>query len=201
MFKLIISGKNCYKIGLIFIIIATFMSIIALPGLDKNIISTEREIINVKNQVTNNILAWLQYISIENRIEILCLRSDLIEEYKKDTLFQKIFNQSTILTKAYSGWWSSGEEQKKLMKNVEEKIREIKNSSNINEVRIQKIMSLLEDERNKAFVRMNDFQDELEWLQNILKDLQLYRNWLYSVFAFIQIIGLILISLRTIIKK
>ena len=202
MFKLIISvKKNYYKIGLFLIIIATFMSIIILPNLDTKIISVEKEIIDFNDQVMKNTLAWLDYTLIENRIEILCLRFDLIEEYKKDTLDQKIFIQSAILTKAYSGWWSSGEEQKKLMKNVEEKIKEIENSSNINEVRIQKIMSLLEDERNKAFIRMNDFQDELDKLQNRLKHKQLTRNKLHLGFALFQILGLILISLGSIIKK
>jgi len=131
----------------------------------------------------------------------LCLRYDVIEEYKKATVDQLIFNQSAILTKAYSGWWSSGEEQKKLEKNVEEKIKEIKSSSNINEVRIQKIMSLLEDERNESLIRMHDFQDELEKLQNRLKDKQLNRNRLYSVFVLFQILGLVLISLGSILKK
>jgi hypothetical protein len=116
-------------------------------------------------------------------------------------LFQTIFIQLALLTKAYSGWWSFGEEQKMLMKNVEEKIKEIKNSSNINEVRVQKITSLLEVERNDAFKRMNDFQDELVKLQNILKDKQLNRSRLYLAFAFIQIFGLFLISLRSIIKE
>ena len=54
----------------------------------------------------------------------------------------------------------------------------------------------LEVERNDAFKRMNDFQDELEKLQNILKDKQLNRNKLHLVFALFQVIGLILISLR-----
>jgi len=202
MFKLIISvKKNYYKIGLFLIIISTFMAIIILPNLDTKIISLEREIIDFKDQVMKNTLAWLQYTSIGNRIEVLYLRSDLIEEYKKDTLFQTIFIQLALLTKAYSGWWSFGEEQKMLMKNVEEKIKEIKNSNNINEVRVQKITSLLEVERNNAFKRMNDFQDELAKLQNILKDKQLNRSRLYLVFAFIQIFGLFLISLRSIIKE
>jgi len=202
MFKLIISvKKNYYKIGLFLIIISTFMAIIILPNLDTKIISLEREIIDFKDQVMKNTLAWLQYTSIGNRIEVLYLRSDLIEEYKKDTLFQTIFIQLALLTKAYSGWWSFGEEQKMLMKNVEEKIKEIKNSNNINEVRVQKITSLLEVERNNAFKRMNDFQDELAKLQNILKDKQLNRSRLYLVFAFIQIFGLILISLRSIVKE
>lgn len=184
MFKLIIFvKKNYYKIGLISIIIATFMSIIILPNLDTRITNLEKEIIDFKDHVLKNVLAWLQHTSIENRIEILCLRSDLIEEYKKDTLDQIIFYQSAILTKAYSGWWSSGEEQEKLMENAEEKIKEIVNSSNINEVKIQKIMSLLEDERDKALTRMNDFQDELNKLQNRLKYKQLTRNNLYLVFA------------------
>jgi hypothetical protein len=202
MFKLIISvKKNYYKIGFIFIIIATIMSTIILPNLDTKITSLEKEINDFNDQVLKNVLAWVQYTSIENRIEILCLRSDLIEEYKKDTLLQKIFYQSAILTKAYSGWWSSGEEQKKLMKNAEEKIKGIKNSSNTNEVRMQKIMSLLEVERNDSFIRMNDFQDELEKLQNMLKDKQLNRNKLHSVFALFQIIGLILIALGSIRGK
>ncbi len=202
MFKLIISvERNYYKIGLFLIIIATFMAIIILPTLDTKIIYLEREIINFKDQVMKNTLAWLQYTSIGNRIEVLYLRSDLIEEYKKDTMFQTIFIQLALLTKAYSGWWSFGEEQKMLMKNVEEKIKEIKNSSNINEVRVQKITSLLEVERNDAFKRMNDFQDELEKLQNILKDKQLNRNKLHLVFALFQVIGLILISLRSIAKE
>jgi len=202
MFKLIISvKKNYYKIGFIFIVIATIMSTIILPNLDTKITSLEKEINDFNDQVLKNVLAWVQYTSIENRIEILCLRSDLIEEYKKDTLLQIIFYQSAILTKAYSGWWSSGEEQKKLMKNAEEKIKEIKNSSNTNEVKMQKIMSLLEVERNDSFIRMNDFQDELEKLQNMLKDKQLNRNKLHSVFALFQIIGLILIALGSIRGK
>jgi hypothetical protein len=78
MFKLIISvKKNYYKIGLFLIIIATFMAIIILPDLDTKIISLEREIIDFKDQVTKNTLAWLQYTSIGNRIEVLYLRSDL----------------------------------------------------------------------------------------------------------------------------
>ncbi|GAH86547.1 unnamed protein product [marine sediment metagenome] len=104
------------------------------------------------------------------------------------------------MTKAYSGWWSFGEEQKMLMKNVEEKIKEIKNSSNINEVRVQKITSLLEVERNDAFKRMNDFQDELVKLQNILKDKQLNRSRLYLVFAFFQIVGLLKVKQNSIVK-
>jgi len=87
------------------------------------------------------------------------------------------------------------------MKNAEEKIKEIKNSSNTNEVKMQKIMSLLEVERNDSFIRMNDFQDELEKLQNMLKDKQLNRNKLHSVFALFQIIGLILIALGSIRGK
>ena len=59
----------------------------------------------------------------------------------------------------------------------------------------------LEVERNDAFKRMNDFQDELEKLQNILKDKQLNRNKLNLVFALFQVIGLILISLRSIAKE
>jgi len=202
MFKLIISlKKNYYKIGLFLIIIATFMSIIILPNLDTKLISLEKEIIDSNDQVMKNTLAWLDYTLIENRIEILCLRFDLIEEYKKDTLDQKIIIQSAILTKAYSGWWSSEEEQEKLMKNAEEKIKAIINSSDINEVIIQKIMSLLEDERNEALIRMNVFQDELNKLKNKLKNKQLNRGRLYLVFAFIQILGLIIINLKTIIKE
>ena len=198
MFKV---KKNNYKIGLFLVIIATIISIIILPRLDTKILSLEGEIIDFNDQVMKNLLAWLDYTLIENRIEVLCLRFDLIEEYKKDTLDQRIFIEYAGLTKTYSGWWSSGEEQKKLMKNAEEKIKEIKNSSNTNEVRIQKIMSLLEVERNDSFIRMNDFQDELEKLQNMLKDKQLNRNKLHLVFALFQIIGLILISLRPIIKE
>jgi len=177
------------------------MSIIILPNLDTKLISLEKEIIDSNDQVMKNTLAWLDYTLIENRIEILCLRFDLIEEYKKDTLDQKIIIQSAILTKAYSGWWSSGEEQEKLMKNAEEKIKAIINSSDINEVIIQKIMSLLEDERNEALIRMNVFQDELNKLKNKLKNKQLNRGRLYLVFAFIQILGLIIINLKTIIKE
>lgn len=202
MFKLIILvKKNYYKIGLFLIIIATFMSIIILPNLDTKIMSLEREIIDFSDQLMKNILAWLQYTVIENRIEIRCLRYDVIEEYKKAAVDQLIFLESAGLTKAYSGWWSSGEEQKKLMENAEEKIKKIKSSSNINEVKIQKIMSLLEVERNEALIRMNDFQDELEKLKNRLKDKQLNRNKLHLGFAFFQILGLVLISLRPIIKE
>jgi len=202
MFKLIILvKKNYYKIGLFLIIIATFVSIIILPNLDTKITSLEKEIIDFDDQVMKNILAWLLYTSIENRIELLCLRYDLIEEYKKATLDQRIFIEYAGLTKAYSGWWSSGEEQKKLMKNAEEKIKGIINSNNTNEVRFQKIMSLLEVERNEALIRMNDFQDELEKLKNRLKDKQLNRNKLHLGFAFFQILGLVLISLRPIIKE
>jgi len=202
MFKLIILvKKNYYKIGLFLVIIATIISIIILPRLDTKIISLEGEIIDFNDQVMKNLLAWLDYTLIENRIEIMCLRSDLIEEHKKDTLFQRIFIEYAQLTKVYSGWWSSGEEQKKLMKNVEEKIKEIINSSDINEVRIQKIMPLLVDERDKAIIRMNDFQDELNKLQNRLKHKQLTRNNLHLVFALFQISGLILISLRLIKKE
>ncbi len=64
--------KNYYKIGLFLIIMATFMVIIILPGVDTKIISLEREIIDFKDQVTKNTLAWLQYTSIGNRIEVLC---------------------------------------------------------------------------------------------------------------------------------
>ena len=202
MFKLIILGKkNYYKIGLFLIIIATFMSIIILPNLDTEIMSLEREIIDFSDQLMKNILAWLQYTVIENRIEILCLRYDVIEEYKKAAVDQLIFIESAGLTKAYSGWWSSGEEQKKLMKNAEEKIKEIINSSDINEVRTQKIMTLLVDERDKAIIRMNDFQDELNKLQNRLKQKQLTRNNLYLVFSLLQIFGIILINLGLIIKE
>jgi len=198
MFKLfILVKKNYFKIGFILIIIATFMSLIILPNLDTKITILEKEIIDSNDQVLKNVLSWLQHTSIENRIEVLCLRADLIEEYKKDILLQKIFYQSAILTKACSGWWSSGEEQKMLMKNAEEKIKEIINSSDINEVRIQKIMSLLEDERNEALIRMNVFQDELNKLKNRLKHKQLTRNNLHLVFALFQILGLILISFET----
>jgi len=203
MFKLIILvKKNYYKIGLFLIIIANIISIIILPRLlDTKIISLEGEIIDFNDQVMKNLLAWLDYTLIENRIEIMCLRSDLIEEHKKDTLFQRIFIEYAQLTKVYSGWWSSGEEQEKLMKNAEDKIKEIINSSDINEVRIQKIMPLLVDERDKAIIRMNDFQDELSKLQNRLKHKQLTRNNLHLVFALFQISGLILISLRLIKKE
>lgn len=57
-------------------------------------------------------------------------------------------------------------------------------------------MPLLVDERGKAIIRMNDFQDELNKLQNRLEYKQLTRNNLYLVFALFQILGLILISLR-----
>jgi len=114
MFKLIISvKKNYYKIGFIFIVIATIMSTIILPNLDTKITSLEKEINDFNDQVLKNVLAWVQYTSIENRIEILCLRSDLIEEYKKDTLLQIIFYQSAILTKAYSGCGGLLEKNKK----------------------------------------------------------------------------------------
>lgn len=202
MFKLIILvKKNYYKIGLFLVIIATIISIIILPRLDTKIISLEGEIIDFNDQVMKNLLAWLDYTLIENRIEIMCLRSDLIEEYKKDTMFQRIFIEYAGLTKVYSGWWSSGEEQENLMKNAEEKIKEIINSSDINEVRAQKIMLLLVDERDKAIIRMNDFQDELNKLKNRLKQRQLTKNNLHLVFALFQIFGLILISLRPIIKE
>jgi len=48
---------------------------------------------------------------------------------------------------------------------------------------------------------MNDFQDELEKSQNMLKDKQLNRKKLQLVFALFQIIGLILIALESIRGK
>ena len=67
MFKLSISvKKNYHKIGIILIIIATFMSIIILPNLDTKITSLEKEINDYQDQVLKNVLAWMQYTSIEN---------------------------------------------------------------------------------------------------------------------------------------
>jgi len=201
MYKLnLFLKKNYYKIGLFLIIIATFLSIILLPILDIELTNLEKKINDSKDHVMKNILAWLQNTIIGNRIELFCLRSDLTEENKKATLDQRIFIQSAILAKTYSSWWSSGKEQKKLEKEVEEKIRAINNSNYINEVKIQKIMSLIENERSVAFKRMNDFQDELEIMENRLKNKQLIRNNIHLFFACVQILGLIIISLRQIIK-
>lgn len=197
----IMQKMNYHKIGLFFILIATFASIIILPRLDEKIISLESEITDFKAQVTDNIIAYLQYGSLENRIEIYCLRSDVIAEHMKETMFQKIFSQSESLAKAYSVLGSFGEEQKKSMKNVEEKIKEIKSSSNVYAVRIPKIMSLFVAERSKALIRMDDFQDKINKSQNKLKNNQQTRSIVYLYFAVFQIFGLILISLKQIIKE
>lgn len=56
------------------------------------------------------------------------------------------------------------------------------------------------NEKDKAFYRMDDMQNNLKGLQNNLIQKQSNRDILYFTFSFFQIFGLLLVSLKSILK-
>ena len=55
-------------------------------------------------------------------------------------------------------------------------------------------------EKDEGMNRLSEIQDELKGLQYNLNQKQLNRKWAYFSFSFFQIIGVLLVSLKTILK-
>ncbi len=193
--------KSYNKIGIILIIIATILSVVLIPYMDSKIADLEKDVIFLKDAIADNIFAYLQNIIIENRIEIMFARYDLREINKKEILFEKIITQYIYLAKAYLGWWDRGERELEiLMEELKEKIEAVNNSNKKRDEKINAIHAILMNEKDKAFDRMGDMQNNLKGLQNNLIQKQLNRDNLYFTFSFFQIFGLLLVSLKSILK-
>ena len=192
--------KSYNKIGIILIIIATFFSFILIPYMDSQIKDLEEDIIFFKDSIESNIYIHLQNIIIENRIETMFLSYNSLEISNKERLFEKIVNQYIFLGKAYAVWFNADKELEILMEKVKEKIESVYNGSKKDYEKINDINAILINEKDNAMNRMNDIQNDLKGLRNNLKQKRLERNIAYFSFSFFQIFGLLLVSLKSILK-
>ncbi len=85
-------------------------------------------------------------------------------------------------------------------KKVKEKIESVYNGSKKDYEKINDINAILINEKDNAMNRMNDIQNDLKGLRNNLKQKRLERNIAYFSFSFFQIFGLLLVSLKSILK-
>lgn len=192
--------KSYNKAGIIFIIIATVLSLIIIPYVDIQITDLEEDIIFFKDDIESNIYVYLQNIIIENRIEIDFLSYNSLEISNKERLFRKIVNQYIYLGKAYMAWFNIDKELEISMKKVEEKIESVYYSNKKDYEKINDINAIVINEKDKAINRMRDIQNDLKGLRNNLHQKQLKRDIAYFSFSFFQIIGILLVSLKSILK-
>ncbi len=192
--------KNYHKIGIILIIIATSLSLLFIPYMDSEIADLEKDIIFFKEGIDNSLIAYLQNIIIENRIETMFLSYNSLEFSNKDKWFNKIVTSYIKLGKVYLAWFNRDEKLEIQMEKLQEKIESISNSSKKDDEKINNINAIVMKEKDEGMNRLFVIQDELKGLQNNLNQKQLKRKWVYFSFSFFQIIGVLLISLKSIQK-
>ena len=192
--------KSYHKIGTIFIIIATSLSLLFIPYMDSEIADLEKDIIFFKEGIDDSLIAYLQNIIIENRIETMFLSYNSLEFSNKDKWFNKIVTSYIKLGKVYLAWFNRDEKLEIQMEKLQEKIESISNSSKKDDEKINNINAIVMKEKDEGMNRLFVIQDELKGLQNNLNQKQLKRKWVYFSFSFFQIIGVLLISLKLIQK-
>ena len=192
--------KSYNKIGIILVIIATFLSLIFIPYLDSEIADLEKDVIFFKEGIEASLIAYLQNIIIENRIETMFLSYNSLEISNKDKWFNKIVTSYIKLGKVYLAWFNQDEELEIPMEKLQEKIESISNSSKKDDEKINDINAIVMKEKDEGMNRLSEIQDELKGLQYNLNQKQLNRKWAYFSFSFFQIIGVLLVSLKTILK-
>ncbi len=192
--------KSYHKIGTIFIIIATSLSLLFIPYMDSEIADLEKDIIFFKEGIDNSLIAYLQNIIIENRIETMFLSYNSLEFSNKDKWFNKIVTSYIKLGKVYLAWFNRDEKLEIQMEKLQEKIESISNSSKKDDEKINNINAIVMKEKDEGMNRLFVIQDELKGLKNNLNQKQLKRKWVYFSFSFFQIIGVLLISLKSIQK-
>lgn len=192
--------KSYNKIGIILIIIATFLSLILIPYMDSEIEDLEKDIIFFKEAIEANFYTYLQNIIIENRIETMFLSYNSLEISNKDKWFYKIVTSYIKLGKVYLAWFNRDEELEIPMEKLQEKIESVNNSSKKDYEKINDINAIVMKEKDKGMNRLFEIQNNLKELQNNLNQKKLNRKRAYFSFSFFQIIGVLLISLKSILK-
>jgi len=192
--------KNYGKIGIILIIIATFLLLILIPYMDSEIADLEEDIIFFKDAIEANFYVYLQNIIIENRIETMFLSYNSLEISNKDRWFNKIVTSYIKLGKVYLAWFNRDEELEIPMEKLQEKIESVNNSSKKDHEKINEINAIVMKEKDKGMNRLFKIQNDLKGLQNNLNQKQLNRKRAYFSFSFFQIIGVLLVSLKSILK-
>jgi len=192
--------KSYNKIGIILIIIATFLSLILIPYMDSEIEDLEKDIIFFKEAIEANFYTYLQNIIIENRIETMFLSYNSLEISNKDKWFNKIVTSYIKLGKVYLAWFNRDEELEIPMEKLQEKIESVNNSSKKDYEKINDINAIVMKEKDKGMNRLFEIQNNLKELQNNLNQKKLNRKRAYFSFSFFQIIGVLLISLKSILK-
>jgi len=192
--------KSYNKIGIILIIIATFLSLILIPYMDSEIEDLEKDIIFFKEAIEANFYVYLQNIIIENRIETMFLSYNSLEISNKDKWFNKIVTSYIKLGKVYLAWFNRDEELEIPMEKLQEKIESVNNSSKKDYEKINDINAIVMKEKDKGMNRLFEIQNNLKELQNNLNQKKFNRKRTYFSFSFFQIIGVSLISLKSILK-
>ena len=192
--------KSYNKIGIILVIIATFLSLIFIPYLDSEIADLEKDVIFFKEGIEASLIAYLQNIIIENRIETMFLSYNSLEISNKDKWFNKIVTSYIKLGKVYLAWFNRDEELEIPMEKLQEKIESVNNSSKKDYEKINDINAIVMKEKDKGMNRLFEIQNNLKELQNNLNQKKLNRKRAYFSFSFFQIIGVLLISLKSILK-
>ena len=192
--------KSYNKIGIILIIIATFLSLILIPYMDSEIEDLEKDIIFFKEAIEANFYVYLQNIIIENRIETMFLSYNSLEISNKDKWFNKIVTSYIKLGKVYLAWFNRDEELEIPMEKLQEKIESVNNSSKKDYEKINDINAIVMKEKDKGMNRLFEIQNNLKELQNNLNQKKFNRKRAYFSFSFFQIIGILLISLKSILK-
>jgi len=123
-----------------------------------------------------------------------------LEISNKDKWFNKIVTSYIKLGKVYLAWFNRDEKLEIQMEKLQEKIESISNSSKKDDEKINNINAIVMKEKDEGMNRLFVIQDELKGLQNNLNQKQLKRKWVYFSFSFFQIIGVLLVSLKTILK-
>ena len=186
-------------IGFLLVVGATFIATVLVPKLDKEISAIDDEILSFKDSRVMTTLATLSYgeqftrrrIELFEANQFILLKNDkkAAEEIRKRAL-----NQTIDLAKQWA-YLHGGRDAESLRKKTEEKIKVILDDNSLDvSNKLDSVEKIWKENQVAASERIA--QAHKEWHDNEDKMKQLMSNskWWTRLFAWLQILGLILFS-------
>jgi hypothetical protein len=186
-------------IGFLLVVSATFIATVVVPKLDKEISAIDDEILSFKDSRIMTTLAMLSYgeqftrrrIELFEANQFILLKNDkkAAEEIRKRAL-----NQTIDLAKQWA-YLHGGRDAESLREKTEEKIKVILDDNSLD---VSNKLDAVEKiwKENQVVASERIAQAHKEWHDNEDKMKQLMSNskWWTRLFAWLQILGLILFS-------
>ncbi len=186
-------------IGFLLVVGATFIATVVVPKLDKEISAIDNEILSFKDSRVMTTLATLSYGEQFTRRRIELFEANqfiLLNNDKKaaEEIRKRALNQTIDLANQWA-YLHGGRDAESLREKTEEKIKVILDDNSLDvSNKLNGVEKIWKENQVAASQRVAQAHKEWHDNEDIMKQLMSNSKWWTRLFAWLQILGLILFS-------